>query len=270
MAGSTVFQFRSGRSILHRLDPLTKLIWLLSVSLLAFGAYIAWIQIVITAAVLATAVGLGRISPLEIFRATWIFLIASASFFVIQTLTLPGTREAFRILGHPIYVESADYALASALRIYTIILASLVFVRATDPRELAIALVTQMRIPYRIAYAFFIALRIVPTIEEEIKIIRSAQAVRGVARERGMAGRIRDMKRYAMPLLVGSLRRASMMVMSMEARAFGAYPQRTFVDAPHMGTGARLFCAAMVATVIAWYAALAFGFVHTVYVFAPG
>ena len=47
--------------------------------------------------------------------------------------------------------------------------------------HLAIALVTQVHIPYRIAYAFFIALRIIPTIEEEIKIIRSAQAVRSSA-----------------------------------------------------------------------------------------
>jgi energy-coupling factor transport system permease protein len=124
--------------------------------------------------VLATALLLARITVREILQGTWLFLFACTSFFVIQTLTLPGTTEIFRILGKPIYVESADYALASALRIYTIILASLVFVRSTDPRELAIALVTQMKIPYRIAYAFFIALRIIPTIEGEIKIIRSA------------------------------------------------------------------------------------------------
>jgi hypothetical protein len=41
--------------------------------------------------------------------------------------------------------------LASALRIYAIVLSSLVFVRATDPRELAIALVTQMRVPLYVA-----------------------------------------------------------------------------------------------------------------------
>jgi len=93
--------------------------------------------------------------------------------------------------------------------------------------------------------------------------------VRGVAKQRGLAGRIRDMKRYAMPLLVGSLRRASIMVMSMESRAFGAYPQRTFLDPPKMGTGGRVFCAIMVAAVAGWYAALAFGLVHAVYVFAP-
>src|SRR5258708_28093828 len=266
MSRSTVFQFRARDSIFHRADPLTKFAWMLTVSLLAFGAYIAWIQIAITVMVLATALILARITVREIFQGTWLFLLACSSFFIIQTLTLPGTTELFRILGKPIYLESADYALASALRIYAIILASLVFVRTTDPRELAIALVTQMKIPYRIAYAFFIALRIIPTIQEEIKIIRSAQAVRGVVRQRGMTGRIREAKRYAMPLLVGALRRASTMVMSMEARGFGAYPQRTFVEAPHMSASGIAVCTVMLVLVFAWYAALGFGYVHTFYV----
>src|SRR5882757_11502319 len=266
MSRSTVFQFRARDSIFHRADPLTKFAWMLTVSLLAFGAYIAWIQIAITVMVLATALILARITVREILQGTWPFLFACTSFFVIQTLTLPGTTEIFRILGKPIYVESADYALASALRIYTIILSSLVFVRTTDPRELAIALVTQMKVPYRIAYAFFIALRIIPTIEEEIKTIHAAQAVRGVVRERSVVGRIGETKRYAMPLLVGSLRKASMMVMSMEARAFGAYPQRTFVEAPHMSASGVAVCAVMLVLVFAWYVALGFGYVHTFYV----
>lgn len=269
MRRSTAFQFRAGTSVFHRFDPLTKLGWVLSVSLLAFGAYIAWIQILIAVMVLLTALALGRLSPAEIIRGTWIFMIACTSFFVIQALTLPGSHVAFRIFGHRIFAESADYALASALRIYTIVLSSLVFVRTTDPRELAIALVTQLRIPYRIAYAFFIALRIVPTIEEEIKIIRSAQAVRGVARKRGLTARILETKRYAMPLLVGSLRKASMMVMSMEGRAFGAYPQRTFVDAPRLGVSGTLLMTVTVVAVIAWYTSLAMGLVHSVYIFSP-
>ena len=43
MSRSTVFQFRARDSIFHRADPLTKFAWMLTVSLLAFGAYIAWI-----------------------------------------------------------------------------------------------------------------------------------------------------------------------------------------------------------------------------------
>jgi energy-coupling factor transport system permease protein len=266
---SNAFQFRAGNSVFHRLDPLSKLVWLVGVSFLAFGAYIAWVQIVITLGVLLTALFLARLSPLEIIRGTWLFIIACAGFLVVQTLTLPGATIAFHLLGKPIYVESADYALASALRIYAIILSSMIFVRTTDPRDLAIALVTQLHLPYRIAYAFFIALRIVPTIEEEFKIIRAAQAVRGVARKRGLTGRIGETKRYAMPLLVSSLRRASMMVMSMEGRAFGAYPRRTFVDAPHMGPLGVAIIAATLVAVVAWYTALSLGYVHSVYVLAP-
>ena len=269
MASATVFRFQSGNSAFHRLDPLTKFAWMLTISFLAFGAYIAWIQILITTVVLVTAVGFAGIPVRDLLRGTWIFLLACTSFFIIQTFTLPGTHEMFRLLGRPIYVESADYALASALRIYTIIIASLVFVRATDPRELAIALVTQMHVPYRIAYAFFIALRIIPTIEEEIKIIRSAQAVRGVDRQKGIAGRIGETKRYAMPLLVGALRRASTMVMSMESRGFGAYKHRTFVEAPRMKPGARVLCGFMLVCVVGWYTALGMGLVHSFYVFTP-
>jgi energy-coupling factor transport system permease protein len=269
MRRSTVFQFRAGRSFFHRLDPLSKFGWLIAISLLAFGAYIAWVQILIALLVLFTALALARMSLLEVLRGTWLFGLACVSFWIVQTLTLPGTHVAFYILSHPVYAESADYALAAALRIYTIILSSLVFVRTTDPRDLAIALVTQMRIPYRIAYAFFIALRIIPTIEEEIKTIHAAQAVRGVARAGGIVGRISEMKRYALPLLVGSLRRASMMVMSMEARAFGAFPQRTFIESPRMTAASYAVCGVMLALVVAWYTALVLGYVHSVYVFTP-
>jgi len=269
MKRSNAFQFRAGRSVFHRLDPLSKLAWLVGVSALAFGAYIAWIQIIISIVVMATALFLARLSLREIVGSTRLFIFACISFFIIQTLTLPGNAVAFHIFSKPIYVESADYALASALRIYTIILSSMVFVRTTDPRDLAIALVTQMHLPYRIAYAFFIALRIVPTIEDEIQIIRAAQAVRGVSSGRGFAARIGETKRYAMPLLVGSLRRASTMVMSMEGRAFGAFPKRTFVDAPHMSALGIAISGATLAAVVVWYTALALGWVHAIYVFAP-
>ena len=202
MTRSTAFQFRAGNSFFHRLDPLTKFVWLLAISLLAFGAYIAWVQIVIT---------LGCSLPLSLSRgcrpgdaARHLAVPGLPSFLVIQTLTLPGTLWSFTF-------RQADLRRKRRLRpglgpthLHDHPL-PLVFVRTTDPRELAIALVTQMRVPYRIAYAFFIALRIIPTIEEEIKMIHAAQAVRGVA-SGGVAARIGE-KRYAIPLLVGSLRR---------------------------------------------------------------
>src|SRR6202007_2541845 len=97
------FQFRAGTSFFHRLDPLTKFAWLVAISLLAFGAYIAWVQMVITVVVLYTAFVLARLPLLVVIRGTWLFGLACLSFLVIQTLTLPGNHVALHILGHPIY-----------------------------------------------------------------------------------------------------------------------------------------------------------------------
>jgi len=44
MSRSTAFQFRSGNSFFHRLDPLTKFAWLLATPC-SLRAYIAWVQI---------------------------------------------------------------------------------------------------------------------------------------------------------------------------------------------------------------------------------
>ena len=60
-----------------------------------------------------------------------------------------------------------------------------------------------------------------------------------------------------------------MMVMSMESRAFGAFPQRTFVEAPQMTWAGITVCTIMLVAVLAWYLALALGYVHTMYVLAP-
>jgi energy-coupling factor transport system permease protein len=60
-----------------------------------------------------------------------------------------------------------------------------------------------------------------------------------------------------------------MMVMSMESRAFGAYPNRTFVEAPRMGWPGIVTCAGLLVVVVAWYTLLALGYVHEIYVFAP-
>src|SRR3977135_3632071 len=98
MSRSTVFQLRAHCSVFIRADPLTKFAWMLTVSLRAFGSYIAWIQIAITVMVLATALILARITVREILQGTWLFLFACTSFFISQTLTLPGTTEIFRIL----------------------------------------------------------------------------------------------------------------------------------------------------------------------------
>jgi energy-coupling factor transport system permease protein len=270
MRNQIVFQYREGTSILHRLDPFTKLVGMFAFTFLAFGTYIGWAQALITVGVFLIALVAGRISLLDIFKGTWLFGIACLGFLVVQGITLPGTEAGPQILGHTIYLDAVDYALAIALRIYTIFLISLIFLQTTNPRDLAVSVVNVVRIPYRIAYAFFIALRIIPLIEEEMKVVRAAQRVRGIGERKGLRGRLFEARRYTMPLLIGSMREAATMVLSMEARGFGAFPTRTFVDPVPMRVTGKIVTGALIALVITWYTLIAAGVIHTAFVRSAG
>jgi energy-coupling factor transport system permease protein len=270
MRNQIVFQYREGTSILHRLDPFTKLVGMFAFTFLAFGTYIGWAQALITVGVFAIALFAGRISLLDIVRGTWFFGIACIGFLVVQGITLPGTEVGPQILGHTVYLDAVDYALAIALRIYTIFLVSLIFLQTTNPRDLAVSVVNVLRVPYRIAYAFFIALRIIPLIEEEMKVVRAAQRVRGIGERKGLRGRLFEARRYTMPLLIGSMREAATMVLSMEARGFGAFPTRTFVDPVPMRLSGKIVTGALVALVFTWYALIATGVIHTAFVRSAG
>jgi energy-coupling factor transport system permease protein len=207
---------------------------------------------------------------LDIIRGTWFFGIACLGFLVVQGVTLPGTEVGPQVLGHTIYLDAVDYALAIALRIYTIFLISLIFLQTTNPRDLAVSVVNVLRVPYRIAYAFFIALRIIPLIEEEMRVVRAAQRVRGIGERKGIRGRLFEARRYTMPLLIGSMREAATMVLSMEARGFGAFPTRTFVDPVPMQRSGKVITGALVALVFIWYTLIAVGVIHTAFVRSAG
>jgi energy-coupling factor transport system permease protein len=140
-----------------------------------------------------------------------------------------------------------------SLRIYTIFLVSFIFIRTTHPRDLVVSFVQILRLPYKVPYAFFIALRIIPIIEEETKMIKAAHKVRGGGEKTGLKGRIENTKRFTVPLLVRSLSDAALTVQSMESRDFGAYPTRTFVEEVKMSSAGKVITAVLIAAVIVWY-----------------
>jgi len=264
------FQFKAGNSIFHRLDPMSKLVWLFGVSLLAFGAYIAWIQIVITVAVLGTALFLARLSVLEVVRGTWIFIAASVSFFINPVGVAAGTHGC---VPHLLQADLCRERGLCARLGFAHLCNRAVFdgVRAHDrsarPRDRA-----RHTDAHAVSHRLHVLHRPPHRADDRggNSDHPSAHAVRGVARQRSIAGRIGETKRYVMPLLVGSLRRASTMVMSMEARAFGAYPTRTFVESPRMSAFGVSLCVFMGVAVVVWYSALMLGYVHSVYIFFAG
>lgn len=122
--------------------------------------------------------------------------------------------------------EGLRFGMTFALRITLIASASLFFVWTTDPKKVVMAAV-YMRVPYRIAYSLFVALRFVPVIENEAMVIREAQTIRGVEQ---VKGKIEAAKRYVIPLLASSLQKSQRIAIAMEARGFGFAPTRTYSE----------------------------------------
>jgi energy-coupling factor transport system permease protein len=106
---------------------------------------------------------------------------------------------------------------------------SAVFVRTTDASDLVLSLVHQARLSYRVAFGTLVGLRMLPLLQGEYATIRAAHRVRGIDEGRGLRGTWWRMRRYSIPLLAGAVRKAGRVALAMDARAFGAYDDRTYL-----------------------------------------
>ncbi|GAA2069025.1 hypothetical protein GCM10009801_18030 [Streptomyces albiaxialis] len=120
-----------------------------------------------------------------------------------------------------------EFGAGVAARLGAIVSLSLLAGARTSPERLRRALVTQLRVPYRFAYAALAGLQFVPVFRAEAETIRAAHQVRGVTDPRGPLGAARRTARMLVPLLAGGIRHAERVSLAMEARGFAAYPSRT-------------------------------------------
>jgi len=226
-----LFLFERRDAWLYRIDPISKFVWLLSVSALAVWLKPLTAQTVLLTAVLLVALFLGRIPLESIWRRSKYFIAMCACFFLIQLVFFVGGEVVLLHLGFfDIKLEGVDWAAASAIRIYVVMLSALVFVISTSPRELALALNQRLRVPYVICAMLSLGFRYFALVEESFQSIKQAHMVRGIGESRGIRGRFRDFKRYMVSLLSTMLERGRITAMAMDSRAFRTFPTRTHMD----------------------------------------
>jgi energy-coupling factor transport system permease protein len=219
-------QYLRQDSILDRMDAITKLVWVFVVGIYGFVLGSPVLLGASVALVILTGAVFGRIS-FRVFRGVAVYLvILSLAVGIGQLIIRQGGDVLVALPVVPITDEGLEWALRFAFRIMLISFASMVFIWTTDPRKLVLGLV-HLGVPYRIGYGLFVALRFMPLLENEAEVIRQAIAVRGVAE---VSGRREALRRYVMPLLVAAVRRSEDIAITMDSRAFGAYPTRTYVD----------------------------------------
>ncbi|ALJ22243.1 energy-coupling factor transporter transmembrane component T family protein [Microbacterium sp. No. 7] len=222
----------SSRRFLHTLNPLAKIVAPLPAMLLLVFvrdlatplAFIVLSYVVLLAGARLTRgvlVLLAVVVPAAaLFVGVGMSLWADASR-VDQSVVL------VQLGGWTLYGGALAIGFATGLRLAAIIALALAAGLTTTGPDLARSMVQQLRVPYRIGYTALAAFRFVPRFGHELEVIRQAHRVRGAHGGRGPFAALARWWGYVVPLLAGAIRHAERVALAMDARAFGAYPDRT-------------------------------------------
>ena len=223
-------------SWIHRLNPTLKLAMLVLL-LTSILIYPSWRFSILLLALVLMGFRLAGVS-LKLTRSrTKFVLFFSLLLLMFQVIiTVNGVVLSYLIPplgGFGPYFPVTDYGLQRGLAISTrflfIVLSSMLFVSVTDPTLLSHSL-TQLRIPYRYAFALVIALRFLPLFDSESETVRLAQKSRGIAPSvRGFRKILRSIQYTFFPLLISALSRVDSLSISMDGRGFGYTSERTYL-----------------------------------------
>ena len=227
----TLGQYFPGDTVIHRLDPRTKILWVVLYIVALFLA-VGWIGYAVMTAVTAACMIVSRIHPRHIFKGLkpMIFLILFTAalniFYTSGTPVLPGW---------PITWEGLDRAAKMALRIILLITGTFLLTYTTSPMALTDGMerifnpLKKIGLPvHEMTMMMSMALRFIPTLIEETDKIMSAQKARGADFENGnLIQRAKALLPILVPLFVSSFRRADELAVAMESRCYHGGQGRT-------------------------------------------
>ena len=241
----TLGQFFPGDTVVHRLDPRTKIL-LLVVYIVALFQAVSWWSYGLLIAVTAAAMLLGRISPKNIFKGLRPMLLIIVFTALLNVFYTKGTPVAE---GWIITWEGIGRSVQMILRIVLLITGTFLLTYTTSPIALTDGLeklmspLKRLKVPvHEMTIMMSMALRFIPTLIEETDKIMSAQKARGADFETGsLIQRARALLPILVPLFVSAFRRADELAVAMESRCYHGGEGRTRMKQMKLG---RIDCAA--------------------------
>lgn len=235
----TIGQYVKGDSILHRLDPRTKIFGMLAIMVALFFVN-NWIGLVYAAVVVFAVLYASQV-PLKFYirgvkPLRWILLFTAA----IQIFLTPGEIIWQWGILH-ITAEGVRLAIFMCVRLVLLVMTTSVLTLTTTPIVLTDA-VENLLSPFKrigvpaheLAMMMTIALRFIPLLADETEKIMAAQKARGAAfDEGGLMDRARALLPILVPLFLSAINRASELAMAMEARCYHGGEGRTRLHELH-------------------------------------
>ena len=202
----TIGQYYPADSVIHKLDPRTKLVGTIGfiVSVFLFHTFAGY---AVATIFLAGMILLSKVPVKFIFKGL-------KTIFMLEGLVLAGTM---------------------AIRLVYLVIGSSIMTLTTTPNQLTDGLerllrpLNKLHVPvHDIAMMMSIALRFIPILLEETDKIMKAQIARGADFENGnLIQKAKNMVPLLVPLFISAFRRANDLAMAMEARCYHGGDNRT-------------------------------------------
>lgn len=255
IADITIGQYFPGNSLLHRLDPRTKILLtvlyivtvFLAKSVTAFALLILFTGVLVFISRIPMRVIWKSVKPL-------MFIIALTA--VINLFWSSGEHLLISFWIFRIYLEGVIYAVLMIVRIVSLLIGTCVIltyttspIALTDGIERLLAPLKVLHIPvHEFSMMMTIALRFIPTLIQETDKIMSAQKARGADFSSGsLLRRAKALIPVLIPLFISSFRRADELATAMECRCYHGGNGRTRMTVRHMRAIDWISLAAMVA-----------------------
>ena len=229
----TIGQYYPAKSVIHKLDPRTKLfgtlVFIISVFLFHSIAGYAVATVFLAGMILISTVPVKFI--FKGLKAIFMILLITMVFNIFLT---PGDAlVSFGIF--KITKEGLSMAVRMAIRLVYLVIGSSLMTLTTTPNQLTDGLEKSLRplnkihVPvHEIAMMMSIALRFIPILLEETDKIMKAQIARGADFENGnLIQKVKNMVPLLVPLFISAFRRANDLAIAMEARCYHGGDNRT-------------------------------------------
>ena len=229
----TLGQFFPGTTVIHKLDPRTKLIWgvMYIVALFLAKWFVSYALVMLT---LAAIIAASKIHLKVILRGMKPLLLIILLTAVLNLFYSQG-EVLVQLWIFKITKQGVMNAIFMMLRITMLVAGTFMLTYTTSPIALTDALesllgpLKKLHVPvHELAMMMCIALRFIPTLIEETDKIMSAQKARGADFESGnLIARAKAMVPILVPLFISAFRRADELATAMECRCYHGGEGRT-------------------------------------------
>lgn len=230
----TLGQFFPGKSVIHRLDPRTKILLTIIFIVAVFMASNPLAFLLLTLTTVAVVL-LSRISFAIILKGLKPIIVILLFTVILNVFFTPG-EHAIHIWVITIYVEGIIKAVFMAVRVLILIIGTSTLltyttspIALTDGIESLLSPLKVIKVPvHTFAMMMTIALRFIPTLVEETEKIMNAQKSRGADfSSGGLVKRAKALIPILIPLFVSAFKRAEELATAMECRCYRGDKKRT-------------------------------------------